>query len=225
MTMNAVERELVGQGPERSPNGEPTEQLDILTAIETRIVPARCQSRLPAEHDGGADNEDHPARQPECLKLLFRHWAKLNAVKTPAVSIDKARPTAPADYLRIALSRPDLSLESVRHRNIVGVQPGDPGVFGLLQADIAVPADTAMLINNQSDAAIMTSHVPDDVPSIVARPIIADKQLETRIGLAEHTVDRLAYERCGIVRRHHNADHGAFFVATRLGRVPRNRDN
>jgi hypothetical protein len=62
MTMNAVEREFAGQGPERSPNGEPTEQLDILTAIETRIVPARCQSRLPAEHDGGADNEDHPAR-------------------------------------------------------------------------------------------------------------------------------------------------------------------
>jgi hypothetical protein len=144
--MEAIVAENNRQGADGADLGEPAEQFDIVGTVEARIVSADLQKGVAADQGGQAHHIDDITGTADLLELSFALGSHAGDPQFSALLVDQLSRPAPADDIRLALSRHDLPFEPVGRCQIVGVQAGDPGIAGGRDAGVRVEADAAELV-------------------------------------------------------------------------------
>ena len=228
--MDAVERQVVVKGDDRTALGQPGHQFDVVGAIHGVVVAAKLQRQVAAEHGSRRDHVDHPARDKVLLVVLVIAGTGHGAAQALAPAVDQDGAATPQDDLRMGLCGVQAQVQAMWQGDVVAVQHRDPGVPGVAQAAVAVLRRSQVPAADQPDSAVAAGVAAGYGDRPVCRGIVGTDQLPAGIGLGQHALDRLPQEGFRVVGPHDNTNQerhlktGCFASAAELPALARPRD-
>ena len=85
----------------------------------------------------------------------------------------------------------DLSLELVRHEEVVGIETGNPFTPGFLETEISRSGNPPIGLGQNADAGIAPGTAIHDRAAAVRRAVVDDQELEIPKRLGQDTFDGL----------------------------------